>query len=222
LELKFSNDLESIHIKRKGGGKMYIPKYFKIDDEKVLYDFIEENSFATLVSQHNGEPYATHLPLVLDKEKGLLTGHFARPNGQWQDIENQTVLVIFQGPHCYISPSWYETNQAVPTWNYVAIHVYGQMELVEDDQEIIHSLANMVYQYDSSYQLKEVDSSLIEGMSRGIVGFKIQIEKIEGKAKLSQNHSVDRQELVIKQLENTSDQNNKQIAALMKKNLHRG
>jgi transcriptional regulator len=201
---------------------MYIPKHFKIEDEELVYDFIEENGFATLISQHNGEPYATHLPLLLDREQTLLSGHFARPNGQWKDIENQSVLVIFHGPHCYISPSWYETNQAVPTWNYVTVHAYGKMELVKDDQELLDSLADMVNKYeqpDSSYQLENADASFIAGMSRGIVGFKIHIEKIEGKAKLSQNHSVDRQELVIKQLESTTNENNNKIAALMKGNL---
>ena len=193
-----------------------------MDDQELMHDFIEENGFATLISQHNGEPYVTHLPLMLDREHGLLTGHFARPNGQWKDIENQNVLIIFQGPHCYISPSWYETNQAVPTWNYVAVHVYGKMVLVDDDQELHDSLAVMVKKYerpDSSYQLENVDSNYIAGMGKGIVGFKIMIERIEGKAKLSQNHTVERQELVIKQLENTSDENNKKIAVLMKRNL---
>jgi transcriptional regulator len=203
---------------------MYIPKHFKIDDVEKLYDFIEKYSFATVFSQHNEEPYATHLPLLVNKEDGLLYGHFARPNGQWKDIENQKVLAVFQGPHCYISPSWYESNPAVPTWNYVAIHVYGQMEIVEDDQELFRSLEEMVAKYekpDSSYHLNDVDSSFLEGMSRGIVAFKINITKIEGKAKLSQNHPAVRQELVIKQLENSSDQNNKQIAKLMKGNLRK-
>ncbi len=201
---------------------MYIPKNFTIDNEEVIFDFIEKNSFATLFSQHNGEPYATHLPLLLNKEEGFLYGHFARPNEQWKDIANQKVLVVFQGPHCYISPSWYETNQAVPTWNYVAIHVYGQMEIVEDAQEVFNSLVDMVLKYekpDSSYHLEDVDSNYIKGMSKGIVGFKIKINKIEAKAKLSQNHPANRQELVIKQLENSLDQNNSQIAELMKRNL---
>ncbi|MEH7179779.1 FMN-binding negative transcriptional regulator [Neobacillus vireti] len=204
---------------------MYIPKHFKIDNDEVIYNFIEKNSFATLFSQHNGEPYATHLPLLLNKEEGFLYGHFARPNEQWKDIENQNVLVIFQGPHCYISPSWYETNQAVPTWNYVAIHVYGQLEIVENEQEVYESLLDMVKKYEkpgSSYHLEDVDDKYIMGMSKGIVGFKIKISKIEGKAKLSQNHPTERQELVIKQLENSSDQNNLQIAELMKRNLLSG
>jgi transcriptional regulator len=200
---------------------MYIPKHFNIDNEEVIYDFIEKHSFATLFSQHNGEPYATHLPLLLNREEGFLYGHFARQNPQWKDIVGQNVLVIFQGPHCYISPSWYETNQAVPTWNYVAIHVYGKLEIVEEEKEVFDSLADMVNKYekpDSSYHLENVDESFIKCMSKGIVGIKININKIEGKAKLSQNHPVARQELIIKQLEKSADQNNLQIAKLMKKN----
>ncbi|ETI68376.1 FMN-binding negative transcriptional regulator [Neobacillus vireti] len=203
---------------------MYIPKYFKIDDEEIIYDFIEKYSFATLFSQHNGEPYATHLPLILNKSEHALYGHFARPNEQWKDIENQQILAVFQGPHCYISPSWYETSKAVPTWNYVSIHLYGKMEIIDDEKAIYNSLNDLVNKYenpDSSYKLNDVEQSFIEGMSKGIVAFKIKIIKIEAKAKLSQNHSVERQELVIKQLESTSDQNNKQIASLMRKNLQK-
>jgi transcriptional regulator len=202
--------------------EMYIPKHFTINNEEDIYEFIEKNSFATLFSQHDGEPYATHLPLLLNKEEGFLYGHFARQNEQWRDIVGQNVLVIFQGPHCYISPSWYETNQAVPTWNYVAIHVYGQLEFVEDEQEVFESLSDMVNKYenpDSSYHLENVDENFIKGMSKGIVGFKININKIEGKAKLSQNHPAARQELIIEQLESSDDQNNVRIAQLMKNNI---
>lgn len=201
---------------------MYIPKHFQLNDEEMIYDFIKEYSFATLFSQHNGEPYATHLPLTLNKGENALYGHFARPNEQWRDIGNQQVLVVFQGPHCYISPSWYETSMAVPTWNYVSIHIYGRLEVIENQKIIFDSLNDMVNKYekpDSSYNLNEIDSRFIEGMTKGIVAFKINITKIEAKAKLSQNHPVERQQLVIKQLENSSEQNNLQIASLMKKNL---
>lgn len=139
---------------------MYIPKQFKMDDEEMIYDFIEKYSFATLFSQHNGEPYATHLPLILNKSENVLYGHFARPNKQWEDAEAQQVLVVFQGPHCYISPSWYETMKAVPTWNYVSIHIYGKLEIVDDTKVILNSLHDMVNKYesqDSPYNLNEVD-----------------------------------------------------------------
>lgn len=201
---------------------MYIPKHFKLEDEEVIDDFIEQYGFATLVSQHNGEPYATHLPLMLNKSDKALYGHFARPNSQWKDVGDQQVLAIFQGPHCYISPSWYETTKAVPTWNYVSIHVYGKLEIIEGKEVIFNSLNDLVNKYeapDSPYNLESVEPSFIEGMTKGIVAFKIHITKIEGKAKLSQNHPVERQGIVIKHLENTSQHDNIQVASLMKKNL---
>ncbi|HEK9102094.1 FMN-binding negative transcriptional regulator [Bacillus pfraonensis] len=198
---------------------MYIPKYFDIKDEKIKYEIIEQNSFATLFSQHNGAPYATHLPLLLNRNERILYGHFARPNEQWQDVRNQEILAVFQGPHCYISPSWYETKEAVPTWNYVAVHVYGEMEIVDDEQELIDSLRDLVNKYEdpaSSYSLDEVEPNYVEGLSKGIVGFKIKINRIEGKWKLSQNHSAKRQERVVKHLEQMDSENHKEIAMLMK------
>ncbi|PFB25912.1 transcriptional regulator [Bacillus cereus] len=198
---------------------MYIPKYFAIQDEEMKYEIIEQNSFATLFSQHNGEPYATHLPLLLNRETLTLHGHFARPNEQWKDSGNQHVLAIFQGPHSYISPSWYETNNAVPTWNYVAVHVYGELEIVEDEQELLNSLQDLVHKYEdpqSTYSLNEVDSNYMAGLSKGIVGFKIKISKIEGKAKLSQNHSVARRKLVVEELEKVGSEGSRGIAELMK------
>jgi transcriptional regulator len=201
---------------------MYIPKHFKIEDEGTINDFIEKHSFATLYSQHNGEPCATHLPLMLKKDENALYGHFARANGQWKDIENQVVLVVFQGPHCYISPSWYETTEAVPTWNYVTVHLYGKVEFVEDEKVIFGSLNDLVNKYekpDSPYNLNKVEPGFIEGMTKGIVAFKIDITKVEAKAKLSQNHPAHRQELIIGHLENTPHHDNLQVASLMKKNL---
>ena len=156
--------------------------------------------------------------MVLNKDEQVLYGHFARPNKQWEDGENQLILAVFQGPHCYISPSWYETNQAVPTWNYVSVHVYGKMEIMEEH----HSLTDLVNKYekpDSSYKYEEVDPSLIEGMSKGIVSFKIHITRMEAKAKLSQNHPIERRQRVIEQLEASLDQEEQRIAQLMKKTM---
>ena len=197
---------------------MYIPKHFEIKNEDIIYEVIEKNSFATLFSQHEGRPYATHLPLILDKEKKFLYSHFAKPNKQWEDIAEQEVLAVFQGPHCYISSSWYETNKAVPTWNYVAAHVYGKVEII-DGKEMMDSLHQMVLKYEeptSSYQWNDLDGRFLEGQAKGIVGFKINIEKIEGKAKLSQHHSAERLKLVISKLEKSTSENEQEIAAQMK------
>lgn len=201
---------------------MYIPSHFQIKDIKIVYEVIKQYGFATLFSQHNGTPSATHLPLNLDKENQYLYGHFARSNPQWKDISNQTVLAVFHGPHCYISPSWYETDKAVPTWNYVTVHVYGEVELVDDEEELMESLHELVLKYEapeSTYKLENVDTDFIAGMNKGVQGFKIKINKIEGKAKLSQNHPVNRQELVINQLEQISSEDEQMIASLMKANL---
>lgn len=203
---------------------MYRPKYFKMTDDAIVYEMMKTNSFATLFSQHDGMPFATHLPLILNEENTYLYGHFARPNSQWKDIENQTVLAIFHGPHCYISPSWYETNKSVPTWNYVTVHVYGEVELLEDENELAEHLQEMVLKYespDSTYRLQDVDADFLAVLNKGVQGFKIKINKIEGKAKLSQNHSIERQELVINQLEKIPKTDEQQIASLMKANLKR-
>lgn len=200
---------------------MFIPPHFIIQDVETSYDIISKYGFATLFSQHNGLPVATHLPLMLDRDKECLYGHFARPNPQREDITGQNILAIFQGPHCYISPSWYETNKAVPTWNYVSVHVYGQVEII-DGEELMDSLLELVLKYEepnSSYQLEQVDPHFIEGMTKGIVGFKIKIDRIEGKAKLSQNHPIERKELIIQRLEQSLKEDEQQIASLMKKNL---
>ncbi|WP_350302085.1 FMN-binding negative transcriptional regulator [Peribacillus frigoritolerans] len=201
---------------------MYIPAQFNIKDETLAFDIMKEHSFATLFSQHNGMPYATHLPIILNEDNSCLYGHFARPNSQWKDIKNQTVLAIFHGPHCYISPSWYETKNAVPTWNYVTVHVYGEVELQEDEHELMSALHDMVSKYeapDSSYSLHNVDAEFLAGMNKGIQGFKIKINKIEGKAKLSQYHPLQRQKLIVDQLEQMSNTDEQQISLLMKSNL---
>lgn len=200
---------------------MYIPAHFTMQEE-TAYKVMQENSFATLFSVHDGIPVATHLPLLLNEEKTHLYGHFARANPQWKDIHHQTVLAVFHGPHCYISPSWYETEQAVPTWNYVTVHVYGEVEPTQDEDELMSSLKNLVGKYeapDSSYRMQDVDAEFLAGMSKGVQGFKIKIARLEGKAKVSQNQPLHRQERVIQQLEQIPRENEQQIAAWMKANL---
>jgi transcriptional regulator len=201
---------------------MYIPSQFQITDVTIAYNIMKEHSFATLFSQHNGMPFATHLPLILDKENTYLFGHFARPNPQWKDINNQIVLAVFHGPHCYISPSWYETKKAVPTWNYVTVHVYGQVELIEDEHELMGSMHDMVLKYEapnSSYRLQDLGTDFLSGLNKGVQGFKLKINKIEGKSKLSQNHSLHRQELVVKQLGQITNTDEQKISSLMKENI---
>ncbi|AWE07666.1 transcriptional regulator [Lysinibacillus sp. 2017] len=203
---------------------MYIPKQFNLKDELEIRKIIDEHSFATLISQHDGAPFATHLPLYLSDDHVYLYGHFARPNPQWKDINNQTVLAIFQGPHCYISPSWYETKDAVPTWNYVTVHITGEMELIDDEAELSASLNTLISKYESpssSYSIEEVDSNYLSNLSKGVQGFKLKIKQIEATAKLSQNHSTERQIAVIEHLEKRGKTDDLEIAKLMRNNLNR-
>lgn len=201
---------------------MYIPQHFIVDDEETLFSFIENNSFGILFSTDKGKPIATHLPFTLDRDNGYLYGHFARPNTQWEDINKQEIMVVFQGPHSYISSSWYETNLSVPTWNYIAVHVYGDIEIMDDEKELLEVLNKMVAKYEdatSSYRLDDTNHELIDRLMKGIVGFKLKICKMEGKWKLSQNHSRDRQLRVIEKLEQIGNDNAQEIANLMRENL---
>jgi len=119
---------------------MYLPKPFREDDPARLHALIRAHGFATLISERDGEPFASHLPLLLDAERGprgTLLGHMARANPQWRSFDQgRAALAIFHGPHCYVSPSWYANAPAVPTWNYAAVHAYGRPRVLEDGGEV--------------------------------------------------------------------------------------
>ncbi len=190
-----------------------------------IYDFIEKNNFAILVSTNNGKLNATHIPVLLEKKEnsnGYLLCHIAKANPQWKGLDKD-VLVIFPGPHHYISSSWYETNQSVPTWNYLSVHVYGEIEIINEAEEkvtIIKDLVKFFEAEDTSYKVNDLKQSYFDGLLSGIVAFKINITKIEGKQKLSQNHPEERQVRVIKELDKfANDPDAKIISELMKKNL---
>jgi transcriptional regulator len=210
-----------MHIESGGVKRVYTPKSFEVNERETLYEWMEQNSFAILFSQKGDEPFATHLPLLLDRNEGCLYGHFAKANTHWENIESE-VLAVFSGVHSYISPSWYETPNSVPTWNYVAVHVYGYLELIEDNKRLMKLLNDSVNFYESGqpdrWDISKANYNFIDNLTKGIIGFKIQIKRIEGKWKLSQNHSKERQERVINALELQPDDNSKQIAKLMKEN----
>jgi transcriptional regulator len=209
----------------KIGDRMYIPKYFEITNREEMNEIIHSYGFATLYSSHQGRPYATQLPLLLNEDGNELIGHFAKGNKQWTDIVGQQVLIVFQGPHCYISPSWYETQDTVPTWNYVTVHVNGEVELMSDgDTRLMESMKNLTIKYEeptSGYSLDNVEDTYIESLSKGVVGFSIRIDEIQGKAKLSQNHSQERIERVIDSLKKTGKANEQAISICMEKTLRK-
>jgi len=196
---------------------MYIPGAFRETRFEILSELMSENGFATLVTQMDGELTATHLPLLLERNRGApgrLVGHMARANPQWRSFRSdQEALVIFQGPHAYISPRWYETGPAVPTWDYAAIHVYGSPTLVTDGQELRGLLETMVGRYDRS--APDIPEDFLVQMMKGIVGFEIAISRIEGKLKLSQNRSEADRRGVVEGLLNTGSPGDALLAAMM-------
>ncbi len=204
---------------------MYVPSHFDEPDLKTLHDFIEHHSFGLLVSQVDGLPFATHLPFLLERdsgENGTLVGHTARANSQCAVAKDQSVLAVFSGPHTYISPTWYEADNVVPTWNYVAVHAIGKLEIVEDQSNVSKIVQTMTDFYENSlpkpWAFNET-TAFAERLLTQIVGFRIVIEKLEGKWKLSQNHPVERQEKVVAALRKQVDENSQAISAMMRDRL---
>lgn len=203
---------------------MYIPNAFQQADADTLFDFMEQNSFATLVAPQAGRLVATHLPLLLDRRvgpHGQLLGHVARANPQWRALDGE-VLVLFTGPHAYVSPSWYAAEDVVPTWNYVAVHAYGTARLIEDDAAMRSLLGRMVDLYEAGSAEPwplHGSADFLQKMVRGVVGFAIDLHRIEGKWKLSQNHPRERQERVARALRRQGDENSQGVAAWMEANL---
>lgn len=203
---------------------MYIPKYYKVTEVNEILDFVQMNSFGTLVTTKEGTPIATHLPLELNKQGDdyYVTGHMAYGNPQWRTFETcGDVLVMFQGPNAYISSSWY-THENVPTWNYQAIHMYGQASILGED-ELKEALSAMLEKYEKHREnpisWDNLSPQLLESELRGIVGFKIKVGEIQAANKLSQNRNEEDYATIIDQLKNERDPNSIQIAELMEKRL---
>ena len=204
---------------------MYIPKAFEINDKSKLYDFIKRNSFGILFSQEEDGPFATHLPFLLDEKKGetdVLIGHMAKPNPHWKNLNKKEVLVVFSGPHAYISPTWYNENNTVPTWNYVAVHIYGTVKIIDEQEKMVDLIEKTVNFYEATMPTPwnaQFDDKFIGGLMNGIVGFEISINKIEGKWKLNQNHSIERQQNLVKGLRTSNQYNSEEVAVMMEENI---
>jgi transcriptional regulator len=179
---------------------MYTPKFNQIDDRALLLEAMRTWSFAVLFGPGpNGASTATHLPLVVhdEGEHGVLEGHFALANPHWKSLAGRETLVVFSGPHSYVSPSLYVNPKSVPTWNYIAVHATGTLQIVEDvagDDAGNHArkdalLKNLIQVHEPAYadQWNDLPIGYRISMTSGIVGFRIPIGKIEGKFKLSQN-----------------------------------
>jgi transcriptional regulator len=185
---------------------MYLPNSFRENDPAALHELIREHNFGILVTQHEGAPFATHLPFLLDAERGphgVLLAHMARANPQWRDFGGGEALAIFQGPHAYITPSWYEAMPSVPTWNYAVVHAYGIPRIVDDHIELYAMLKRLVTNHEAPRPQPwpmDLTDEYMDRMMRAVVGFELQITRLEGKFKLSQNRSTTDQQRVAAEL----------------------
>jgi transcriptional regulator len=203
---------------------VYIPSAFRESRPEVLHAFIQRHSFGTLVSRVEGEPFATHLPFLLDADRGphgTLQAHMARANPHWRRLEEDAeVLVLFQGPHAYVSPAWYATPVAVPTWNYAAVHAYGRARVVDEPAVLRALVDGTVRAYEGAYEApwstERLDGAFVEKLLENIVGFEVPIHRLEGKLKFSQNRSPADREGVIAALLRQGDAQSVEVAELMR------
>jgi len=201
---------------------MYTPPSFRIDDPVKLSAFMDANSFAALITSKGGVPSATHLPVRHFAEGGVFTklvSHMARANPQWQDFASDVeVLTVFSGPHAYISPSWYVVDNAVPTWNYAAVHVYGYPRIIDDHERVVSFLTDTVEFYERSFARPwpgVLPDEFRDKMIKAIVAFEIAVTRIEGKFKLGQNRSAADIRGVYTALSNSLTPGDRQLASLM-------
>ena len=201
---------------------MYTPEIYKNENQEEIKKFLQENSFGILINQTNGKLWATHIPLELDtNENGatILSGHISKENPQWNGfIDNDQVLAVFSGPHSYISSSWYD-HENVPTWNYIAVHVYGKIKIIKEEA-VIESLKKLVDKYEqkSENPVRIEDlSQKIMLQSRGIVAFEIEITEIQATRKMSQNRDEKNYQNIISELEKANTNQSVAVANEMKK-----
>ena len=203
---------------------MYVPEHFTVENPVWAHEIMRTHSFATLVSGNTTSLTASHLPLLwTDSEQGhgLIQGHMARANPQWQDFsEGSEVMAIFTGPDSYISPNWYVARPAVPTWNYTAVHAYGTPRVIDDQHAARKLLRRMVAIFDSdpeqAWPNDQPQADLVDEMIPHIVAFEISIVRLDAKAKLSQNRSAIDQESVIAALQNSSQEGAQALAKYMR------
>jgi transcriptional regulator len=183
-------------------------------------------NFATVITtQADGVPLASHVPLLIDTKRGVygtLIGHLARANDQWKDMSTQEVLVIFQGPHAYVSPSWYQEHPSVPTWDYAVVHAYGKPRVIQDLGELEIMLHNLVQTHEARFEYPwSIDQAqdFVQKRLPAIVGFEIEITRLEGKFKLSQNRSEEDQHLVVQNLQQLHEPLAHEVAQMLEQNL---
>jgi transcriptional regulator len=200
---------------------MYIPEHFRVRHDEDAVAFMRAHPFAILISTTGDGPYATHLPLSVHsvENKIALRGHVAHANPHWRHLErNPQCMTIFHGPHAYISPANYAARESVPTWNYAAVHVYGNARIFSAEPEVHAMLNELMQTFEPAYrqQWESLSAKYRENMLRQIVGFEIGVTKLEGKFKLSQNRPKEDQAKVMASLEESQDSTVSSVGDMMK------
>lgn len=202
---------------------MYSPPYNHLENRAELLEFMRANNFVLLVTGTGGTLHASHLPAVIDDagEHLKLDMHMARNNPQWREFFDEDVMVVFSGPHAYISPRWYEQKARVPTWNYAAVHAYGQPKIIAEPQAKHASQRRLVASLDPEWLPKfdALPAEYVSSMLEGIVNFEIPVTRIETRWKLSQNRGRREQELIAAALDRSADSAERSLAALTRKHL---
>ena len=202
---------------------MYSPPYNRVEKRAEVLEFMRANHFVLLVTGKNDALHASHLPVMLheDQEQIVLDMHMARANAQWRELSGAEVLVVFFGPHAYVSPRWYEEKERVPTWNYAAVHAYGVSELIEDRKAKQASQRRLIERLDPRWlpQFDALREEYVHRMLGAIVNFRIPVTRLETRWKLSQNRGRREQELIAGELEKSSDPSERALAALTRKHL---
>jgi len=202
---------------------MYSPPYNQLENRAELLAFMRANSFAVVVTGTGGTLHASHLPVMVhDHGKDIvIDSHMAKNNAQWKEFFDDEVMVIFAGPHAYVSPRWYEDKERVPTWNYAAVHAYGTPKVVADPKLKYDSQRRLIEAMDPEWlpQFDALRQEYVDRMLDGIVNFQIAVTRLETRWKLSQNRSRREQELIAAQLEKSGDSTERALAALTRKHL---
>ena len=201
---------------------MHIIKYFREENRDKILDYLRQNDFATLVAYDGQKPVASHLlmEIVEEGEHLRINGHMSRANPLWKMFEkNPEVLVIFQGPHTYVSPTWYN-HVNVPTWNYQSVHIYGKPGMVTDKTETYGILKRLTDRYETrtTYRLETLPQDFVEKEMRGVAAFQIEVTRIEANYKLSQNRDDESYQNIVDHLEQREDDDSRSIAKAMRQN----
>jgi len=202
---------------------VYSPSYNQLEDRAELVAFMRANGFPVLVTGTGGSLVASHLPAMIsaEKEQIMLDMHMAKSNPQWKEFFDDEVMVVFSGPHAYVSPRWYADKERVPTWNYAAVHAYGMPKIISSRDEKHASQRRLVEALDPRW-LPSFDAlrpAYVEQMLGGIVNFQIKVTRVETRWKLSQNRDRAEMEAIAAQLDKSQDSVEKALAALTRKHL---